>query len=205
MGLLAVALAAGRVASASSPGPAAPRSGGAVPHAVAAPKSGERNLTLLYGDDHCFGIVPPAGWVIDDSSGLGAKIRVVLYRKGEKWATAGTVMYANPIHFDANRPKTLEQVIEGDVASFRRSAPKGTITNGAPITTSKGKTAEVRIFTGPGGTPKEAVAYVMEKGLVMLLVLSSREIGGFDAANPAFREMVASYQLVAAGIQTPTH
>ena len=30
----------------------------------------------------------PPGWALDDTSGLGAKIRVVLYPKGQTWATA---------------------------------------------------------------------------------------------------------------------
>ena len=49
----------------------------------------------------------------------------------------------------------------------------------------------------------EAVAYVAEADLVMLLVLQSRDADGFRRGLPAFESLVASYQFVAGGIQTP--
>ncbi len=188
----------------AKPGPAAPRAG-ARPAAPAKPAGAEAEFTLLYGDDHCFGLVPPKGWSLDDTSGLGSKIRVVLYRKGQKWSTAGTVMYVNPIHQPRAEKKSLAQMIEQDTQSFMKQAPRGKVSSAPPITTKARKTAEVRLFAREGGEPQEAVAYVMEDDLVMLLVLSSREVGGLKTAMPAFREMVASYQFVAGNLQTPTH
>lgn len=190
----------------ATPGPAAPRANaGAMPAPVAKPAGAGREFTLLYGDDHCFGLVPPQGWVIDDSSGLGSKIRVVLYPKGQKWSTAGTVMYVNPIHQARDEHKSLQQMIDQDVQGFLKQSPRGKVTIAPQVKTRAGKLAEVRLFAREGGDPQEAVAYVMEEDLAMLLVLSSREVGGIKGALPAFREMVASYQFVAAGVQTPTH
>ncbi len=159
---------------------------------------------MLYGDDHCFGLIAPDGWVLDDSSGLGSRIRVVLYPKGQKWSTAQTVMYVNPIHQDPKARRTLAQVIEQDVAAFGRQAPHGKVSAGPQVRTDAGKTAEVRYFATNGGAPEEAVAYVPEDDLVMLLVLSSREPGGLQRTLPAFRDMVASYRFVAGNIRTPT-
>jgi len=189
---------------AATPGPAAPRAG-AKPAPGAKPAGAERAFTLLYGDDHCFGLVPPQGWVIDDSSGLGSKIRVVLYPKGQKWSTAGTVMYVNPIHQPRDQRKTIQQMIDQDVQGFLKQSPRGKVTIAPQVKTHAGKVAEVRLFAREGGDPQEAVAYVMEDDLAMLLVLSSREIGGIKSSMSAFREMVGSYQFVAAGLQTPTH
>ena len=160
---------------------------------------------MLYGDDHCFGVVAPKGWALDDSSGLGSKIRVVMYPAGQKWGTAPTVMYVNPIHQDKERKKTLDEVIAQDVTAFMKSSPQGKVTVAPPVTTEKGQHAEVRYFAPLGHEPEEAVAYVMERSLVMLIVLSSREVGGFQRTLPTFRDMVASYQFVAGDIKTPTH
>jgi hypothetical protein len=212
-GLLAAALIAATAASSratvGSAGPPPPGAPGAVPRVVAgkpgAPGTSQRVFTMLYGDDHCFGLVAPKGWALDDTSGLGSKIRVVLYPMGQKWATAQTVMYVNPIHQDKTHRRTMDELIAQDVTAFQKAAPRGKVTVAPPVHTDKGQTAEVRYFAREGREPEEAVAYVMEKDLVMLLVLSSREDGGFHRALPTFRNMVASYQFVAGNIKTPTH
>lgn len=178
---------------------AAPKSA-AKPSAATPPPA----LTLVYGDDHVFGVVAPAGWVVDDSSGLGSRIRVVLYPRGQKWSTAKTVMYVNPLHQKGSDPKSLGEMIDRDVASFRRANPRGAVTAAPMIRTLKGQTAQVRYFSPTGGQPAEAVAYIPEENLVMLLVLSSREPGGFRAALPAFQEFVRHYQFVGGDVQTPT-
>ncbi len=163
-----------------------------------------RPLTLVYGDDHVFGVVAPDGWVVDDSSGLGSRIRVVLYPKGQKWDTAPTVIYANPLHQSARDSKSVAQMIDHDVAAFRKANPRGSVAAAAMIRTLKGKTAQVRHFSPTGGPPTEAVAYIPEDDLVMLLVLTSRQPATFRAALPAFQEFVKHYQFVGGNIQTPT-
>lgn len=171
--------------------------------AKAAPAAPQGEFTILYGDNHAFGITPPPGWTVDDTSGLGSKIRVVLYPKGQQWASATTVMYVNPLHQKAGTRRTLLQMIQHDVAEFGKKAPKGRVTEGRALRTGKAKSAEIRYFAPAGGAPTEAVAYVPEDDLVMLLVLSSRDPAGFKRHLPAFESLVASYQFVAGGIQTP--
>ena len=168
--------------------------------AESAPKGA---LTVMYGDNHAFAVVPPEGWAIDDSSGINSKIRVVLYPIGEKWDTAPTVMYVNPLHQVKGSPLTLKQMIEKDVATFAEKAPKGKVTTRPSLKTSKSQLAEVRYFSPTGGPPLEAVAYVAEDELVMLLVLSSRDPGGFKRSLPAFESLVASYQFVMGNVETP--
>ncbi len=160
-------------------------------------------LTLVYGDDHCIGFVAPKGWVVDDTSGLGSRIRVVLYPRGETWKGSPAVMYANPLHQKPREPLTLHQMIERDVASFRKASPQGAVTVGPELHTGKGQLAEVRYFSETGGPPHEAVAYIAEENLVMLLVLSARTPDTFRTSLPAFEGLVSSYQFVAGGIQTP--
>jgi hypothetical protein len=160
-------------------------------------------MTLLYGDDHVFGIVPPPGWVVDDSSGLGSKIRVVLYPLGQRWESAPTVMYSNPLHQDPTARKTFAQMIERDIADFRKQSPHGKVTSAAPIHNVRGQQAEVRYFAPDGREPVSAVAYYEEAAMVMLLVLESKTPAGFRAALPGFNGMVASYQFVASNPKSP--
>ncbi len=167
-------------------------------------KPSKMGTTLLYGDDHCFSIVPPDGWTVDDQSGLGSRIRTVLYPAGQKWENATTVMYVNPLHQDPRARHSLDEMIARDVQSFRKQSPRGIVTPAGTLNTLKGKLAQVRYFAPTGGKPTTAVAYVEEADLVMLLVLDSRSEASFQSALPAFRQIVTSYQFVAGNIETPT-
>lgn len=174
-----------------------------VPAAAPAPKAAPPELTILYGDNHAFGIVVPTGWTVDDTSGINSKIRVVLYPKGETWAGAATVMYVNPLHQSGRQRRTLRQMIEHDIAEFRKKARRGTVSTQAPLRTATAQPAEVRYFAPDGRSATEAVAYVAEDDLVMLLVLSSRDAAGFQKHLPAFRSLVSGYRFVAGSIETP--
>ena len=176
----------------------------AAPAAKAGTRLSGSSLTMLYGDNHVFAVVPPKGWVVDDTSGMGSKIRVVLYPLGQKWATAPTVMYENPLHQDPASRLTLAQMIDRDVASFRRQAPKGKVTSAPQIRTLKGQTAEVRYFSPDGHDPLTAVAYLEETDMVILLVLESKTADGLRSALQPFHELITGYQFVAGGVKTPT-
>lgn len=201
-----VALAAGLALALSASGAHAATKPAPKPAAKAvAPKGpAQGTLTLVYGDDHVFGIVAPDGWAVDDTSGLGSRIRVVLYPRGQKWDSAPTVMYVNPLHQDPRRPKTLTQMVVHDVEQFQKANPRGKVVAAPMIRTAKGKTAQVRYFAPDGGEPAEAVAYIEEPDLVILLVLSSREPGGFQKSLPAFHSLVEHYEFVGGNIQTPS-
>lgn len=140
---------------------------------------------------------------MDDTSGLGSKIRCVLYPKGQTWAKSPTVMYLNPLHQKRDVRRTLAQMIAHDIEEFGKRAPRGKVTPGGKLPTGiAGKTADVRYFAPEGGAPTEAVAYVAEDGLIMLLVLSSRDAAGFQRHLPAFQSLVGSYQFIIGGIET---
>ena len=81
------------VFAASAPAAPAPTK----PAAPAAHDTTTRKAIVIEGDNHLFMISAPDGWVLDDTSGMGSRIRCVFYRKGEKWASASTVMYVNPL------------------------------------------------------------------------------------------------------------
>jgi hypothetical protein len=149
-------------------------------------------------------VVVPGGWVADDSSGMGARIRVVFYPRGETWKTASTVMYVNPFHQDAGAVKPVEQMIARDLDDFHKHSPTGKVITAEPIKTRNGQTGQVRYFAPDGNRPLEAVAYMEEKTLVNLIVLSAREPEAFKRALPAFHDLVFQYRFVAANINTPT-
>jgi len=134
--------------------------------------------------------------VLDDTSGMGSRIRCVFYPKGQTWAGSATVMYVNPLHGFGVEKRNLAAMIAENEKAFRKRAPKGRVSDGGTLTTGAGKSAQVRYFAPDGRAPVEAVTYVPEKELVMLIVLSSRTPKGFQAALPAYRELVGTYAWV---------
>ena len=196
MALAALALAALALAAAPLPARAAK------PAAAGAPAdTATRKALVIEGDNHLFMVSAPAGWVLDDTSGMGSRIRCVFYPKGEKWNTAPTVMYVNPLHGYGAKARTVSALMAEDEKSFKMNAPKGKVSDGGTIQTTGKKTAVVRYFSNDGGPAHEAVAYVPEAELVMLLVLSSKTPQGFQGALPAYREMVQSYAWVASNTE----
>jgi len=186
-------------ASASKPAAGhPPKAGEADAAAPAAPSdTTTRKALVIEGDNHLFMISAPEGWVLDDTSGMGSRIRCVFYPKGQKWNTAPTVMYVNPLHGYGAKARTVSSLMAEDEKSFHKNAPRGKVTDGGTIQTTGKKTAVVRYFSYDGGPAHEAVAYVPEAELVMLLVLSSKTPEGFQGALAAYRELVQSYAWVA--------
>lgn len=175
--------------------PAAPKAP-ATPPAGGSPTPGTRNAVVIEGDDHLFMVGSPRGWVLDDTSGMGSRIRCVFYPVGQSWATAPTVMYVNPLHGFGLKTRTLSAMIAESEKAFYKRAPKGRITDAGTLTTGAGKPARVHYFAPDGRQPVEAVTYVPEKELIMLVVLSSRTAAGFQQALPAYRELVGTYAWV---------
>lgn len=202
LSLLALLLAAGvaHAAAPAKPARTAARAGSRA--AAAAP--GVPSLTLLYGDDHCFGIVPPRGWVIDDTSGLASKIRIVLYPKGQNWVYSPVVIYEAPMHKDRAHPQTLQELADRSSQNYLAHFPKGKVTPAPPVRTAQGKEATVVYRSHDGTQPDEAVAYFDEEGLVVMFVMSARTPSQFSGTIGTFRDLAASYQFVAANIETPT-
>ncbi len=185
--------------------PAAPRRAAlpaSTPAATASkPDTSTRRALVIEGDNHLFMVSAPKGWILDDTSGMGSRIRCVFYPHGQTWASAPTVMYVNPLHGFGAKTRTVSNLMAEDEKSFRKRAPRGRITEGGKLTTGGSKEATVRYFSESGGAPHEAVAYVPEADLVMLLVLSARTPEAFQKALGAYRELVQSYAWVAANTE----
>lgn len=198
--LLATALLTLGLAAAGFAAPAkAPASPKPAPAATPGPgkPASTRQALVIEGDDHLFMVSAPSGWVLDDTSGMGSRIRCVLYPKGQTWASAATVMYVNPLHGYGSRERTVSMLMADDQRAFLKRTPGGRVTDAGTLPTGgNGKTAQLRYFATQGGAPHEAVAYVPEKELVMLLVLSSKSPQGFQQALPAFRDLVSTYAWV---------
>jgi len=146
---------------------------------------------IIYGPHHEFEVTAPDGWVIDNQAGISDGLHAVFYPEGGSWKESKTVMYANGVEKNG---RNIKQFIEDDVKSFKDKT--GEIKDGAPLSTEDGKKAYVKYFLKEENGNYEAIAYIDEKYVVVIIALSARNEQGFNRSYPAFKELVASYKFI---------
>jgi hypothetical protein len=156
-------------------------------------KPADANSGVVFGRDHVFVVTAPKGWVLDAKSGVSQGLNAVFYPEGSSWTNGSTVMYANVYHKRNATEETLETVISGDVAEFKKKSEKLKVVEAASLPTRKDKKAAVRYFDGDTFGNSEAIAYLDEGKVVVMLVLSARNRKELETALPAFNELVSSY------------
>jgi hypothetical protein len=152
--------------------------------------SGDRRDGIFYGDGYRFGIMTPNGWVLDDSSGYSSGQIGRYYPAGLSWDQSKAVMYITTADKNTKGHESLMSLLEDDSVQSRNDAPSIKITRLESLMTSDHKVAVVRSFEFSN---HEVVAYVDEKSVVVMLVLSATEESALKAAMPAFQELVGSY------------
>jgi hypothetical protein len=154
----------------------------------------EASSGLVYGKDHAFWVSAPKGWVLDNQSGAPQGLHAVFYRLGSSWSDATTVMYVNTGRLA--KGESLQSFIAGDLARFRERSPNVKMTKESSISTSDKRTADVRRFSGDQWGNDEAVAYIQEDAIVVMIVLTARNRPDFEAARPSLSELVKSYRFM---------
>jgi hypothetical protein len=158
---------------------------------------------IVYGEGYAFLIDAPPGWVLDTRSGVPDGLHAVFYPRGSSWSKSPTVMYAAWASKKKEGVSTLQQMIDKDVANFKKDNPSMVITESRSLKTGDGKTALVRLFKGGQEGNFEAVAYVGEKAGVAVLVLASHNQVSFNKAIPAFEKLVSSYYFYTEDVKLP--
>ena len=161
---------------------------------LAQEKASTRNSAsvLVYSDGGGFLLGVPAGWIADREIGKRVGTCCVYYPKGSSWDRAETVMYPN-IASKGERLRTLEALMQADLARFRRGNPEMTYDDKPDIALPQNRVAKVRIFHHVIRGSSEAVAYVDEDQSIAMFVASSKTKKGLNESLPLFRSVVESY------------
>jgi hypothetical protein len=147
---------------------------------------------LVYGPNVAFWINFPKDWVRDTEIAKKFNIPVVLCPRGSSFQNAYAIMYANFISKEKN--SSLDSVIKADIDKFKQKDPAIKVLAGKTLKTTDNKTATVQIFQSTLAAQKaEAVAYIEENKVFVILVLSAQSQKGFITAFPLFEELVGSY------------
>ena len=153
----------------------------------------DNDTGLVYGDDHAFFVTAPPGWVLDNRSGLPA-LHAVFYPRGSSWKDSAAVMYARVTTREPG--DSLDSFIKDDIADFRSRSSKLQVKDGSPIATKHGPVALVRYFSADNFKNHEAVAYLAEKRVFVVIVLSARSWNAFETSVQAFGNLVRSYHFI---------
>ena len=166
----------------------------------AKPDSRDANAGIVYGKDHAFVIKAPDGWVLDNRSGVPQGLQAVFYPEGGSWKGSKAVMYVNGAAKPAD--DTLEKFVERDVAGYREHSPGLKVADDEALPVGGKERVLVKRFSGDRGGSYEAVAYVEESKVVVIIVLHARTPKDFDDALPAFRQLVSSYRFLSDKVVT---
>jgi hypothetical protein len=167
--------------------------------------SAQDDSGIIYGKNYSFTLTAPKGWVLDTTSGRQQGLQAVFYPKGSSWKNGAAVMYANVYQKSDPSKESVQAIIAHDVTEFKKGSAnlKVVATDAIPTRTdarSKDKMATVKHFTGDGTGNSEAVAYIDEGTLVVMLVFSARSQKDFEGSLPAFKEFVGSYFFLGAAV-----
>lgn len=91
--------------------------------------------------------------------------------------------------------ETIDKVIEYDINNFKLKN-RANVNSGENLNLSDNKAAIVKYFYDSTNSNYEAVAYIDEKSVVVLIVLSSRDREDYESSIEPFKDLVSSYYFI---------
>ena len=145
---------------------------------------------IVYGPKAAFTISAPAGWVLDNSSGVEQGLPCVLYPKDSSWSDARTIMYAK---IASTQFTDVEAFVAKAIKEMQKThgTPKQKIESGK---TSDGHPFFINEYPATKSYSQwERVAYVQLPGAVAYIVLSSRDEPSYRKDSSALREVLKAF------------
>jgi hypothetical protein len=142
---------------------------------------------IVYGPKAAFNIGAPAGWVLDNQSGVEQGLPCVLYPKGESWADARTVMYAKIASTQFEDVNAFVAMAIKDMEK-RHGKPKEKIASGK---TKDGHDYFINEYPATKTYSQwERVGYVQLPHAVAYIVLSSRDQASYKKDAGALQDVL---------------
>jgi hypothetical protein len=140
---------------------------------------------IVYGPKAAFNISAPAGWVLDNESGVQQGLPCVLYPKGESWADARTIMYAKIASTQFEDVNTFVAMAIKEMKA-KQGMPKEKVASGK---TRDGHDYFINEYPATQTYSQwERVAYVQLPHAVAYIVLSSRDRASYTKDSAALEE-----------------
>jgi hypothetical protein len=149
---------------------------------------------IMYGGGFAFSLRAPEGWVLDNTAARDQNVCAVFYPVGSNWKDSHVVFYVNTWK-KTGEIHTPGEVAQNDVATFRRDGSPGShVEKIKELKLSHGRVASIWQYTGDRWSNYERSAFVSERDVINVVVLTARTEKEMDDARPAFEQLVSSYE-----------
>lgn len=146
---------------------------------------------ILYGKDWALIVKAPDGWVMDDQAWAQSGIYAVFYQEGKHPVAPNAVIYVNSTSLPETSEAAYGAYVDQDIANTK--AGGGTSVVEQPSHQTKANSAaRVVIFSYPGKGQYEEIVYLWYKGVVHLVVLTTRDFEELQSLEPKLFEVVDS-------------
>lgn len=163
-------------------------------------KAPEGNCGLLYGKDHSLTFCAPDGWTLDNGIMNDQGIYAVFYPADSNFQNAkesGTFMYFNVVGKATD--ETVAKMMAGDAKQVKHDARAAVVAPSDPIKIGDVSVPVLRF--APGAFDRyEAVAYIGEERVLVMVVISSKNEDLFKKDYPAFVTLVQSYKWLSSSV-----
>jgi hypothetical protein len=158
------------------------------------------NCGLLYGKDHALTFCAPGGWVLDNGIMNDQGIYAVFYPTGSNFQDAkdsGSFMYFNVVGKALD--STVAKMMADDAEQVKHDVRAAVVVQADPIKIGEVSVPVLRF--APGAFDRyEAVAYIGEEKVLVMVVISSKNQDLFKRDYPAFVQLVQSYKYLSSNV-----
>jgi hypothetical protein len=158
------------------------------------------NCGILYGRNHSLIFCGPDGWILDNGIMNEQGIYAVFYPKGSNWDEARktkTFMYINVV--DMSAKDTVATRMDADVKEEKQYNPKTEASRADPIRVGDLSVPVLKFDLGESNG-REAVAYIGESKVLVMMVISSKNEAMFKHDYPFFEQLVKSYKFLTSDV-----
>jgi hypothetical protein len=140
-------------------------------------------------------VLPPiAGWEHDEGASRAQGVNA-LVPAGQTFAHAPAIIYARALYKPRmSDVKSLDQLIEGDISSFKKRLPDTSVEKLMPIRDGDGKDHPYYSFTPSQKGSWELVAYGEEGDYYLIFTVSGNSKQARDDARAPFEALISKYQ-----------
>jgi hypothetical protein len=140
-------------------------------------------------------VTPPKGWEHDRPQSVAYGINAMV-PSGKTFGDADTVMYARAMYRPREpQVRDVDALIDRDRRKALMQDPPRKSAMAPGLKTGDGKPLKTVTFIPARGEGNwERVAYAQEGDYFILFAVSSRTRKGYDAARPAFEQMLKAYR-----------
>lgn len=149
------------------------------------------DICLNWGEGYLYSINTPKGWVLGNEPEKQDGLQAVFYPEGGSWAGSKVVMYGN-VAVKKDGQRNIQELIEYNLSKMKKQSPNVRVKH---LENLKLGDKEIIIKEWQNNMNTfESVAYIEEKNVIVLIVLSSKDESHYLKSADAFKELVMSYQ-----------